>query len=339
MMKMNFQKRCFLLVLCAFLLLPLLSLGVAATADPADVDEEGHVIWVLSENGNTLMGNGKTYKSYQFPVGSPTIYGEAMQLYVYWNSVECAWLDGAEGTVYAPYPGSDLVLVRAMGMGEWYLYTTELGKAQMDAFASGQLKNYFLRIGAHLSTELDSSIFNAIGYALQQTDNKRTEDVANLQKAHRFDVIVYDATLTYAYTVGAVYRLEDGKDYYVHYLSLENHYFDADGNFSYRSGSVELTALDSKISTELDEVSQGISGKGTTFYIYEDDGSDTQLFSETTFWVLYSLMGFVAPVPLFVVGLVLPYSKKRGYPKYWRVLSVIAAIWIILAAILMIVLM
>ena len=64
MMKMNFQKRCFLLVLCAFLLLPLLSLGVAATADPADVDEEGHVIWVLSENGNTLMGNGKTYKSY-----------------------------------------------------------------------------------------------------------------------------------------------------------------------------------------------------------------------------------------------------------------------------------
>jgi hypothetical protein len=137
--------------------------------------------------------------------------------------------------------------------------------------------------------------------------------------------------------VGAVYRLDDGKDYYVHYLSLGNQYFDAEGNFSYRSGSVSLTVLGEDLSRELDKVREQVVPNGYTYYEYED--SETPLFSETTFWVLYSIMGFVAPVPLFILGLVLSYSKKPGYPKYWRILSVIAALWILFAAILMILLM
>lgn len=336
MMKLNVQKRCFLFVLCMVLVLPLLSLSVFAGVDPSTVDEDGFVTWEVSEDGNKLVGEGKEYSLY-LPVSDFYYYEEAAFLYSYRNPATFSEFNGVEkyrASVVAPYRGSEFVLVRA---GETYIYATERGKAQLAELFSGNSKNYFLRTAPFASAPLGFEQFDAMEAERAKSDNKKTVEVKSLQKSHLFDVIVYDDTMTLAYTVGAVYRLDDGKDYYVHYLSLGNQYFDAEGNFSYRSGSVALTVLGEDLSRELDKVREQVVPNGYTYYEYED--SETPLFSETTFWVLYSIMGFVAPVPLFILGLVLPYSKKRGYPKYWRILSVIAALWILFAAILMILLM
>ena len=342
-MKMNLKKRCLLFALCLILLLPLLSVGASAGKDKPDFEYDANdcAVWELSDDGRTLKSGSLSYTSYQFPVGSPAIYEEAQYLFQFQNRVSSPWIEEitgssyAEGIVYSAYPGGGTMLLQVEG--EWYLYVDAIGKAEMDAFASGQTKNYYLRTEPYESTPLDATVFSYIEEELGKTDNKRSEDVVNLKAAHRFDVIVYDEYQTYAYTVGAVYRLQDGKDYYVHYLTLENQYFDADGNFSYRSGSVELTALDPKITEELDQIAQNIPENGYTYYGYEGENWDFMI-PVAGFWVLYSLFGFAAPLPLLIAGLVLPRSKKRGYPKHWYVLSFIAMIWIIIALALMILL-
>ena len=332
MMKMNLKKRILFAFLSLALILPLVVLGVSA-------DETEYVKWSLTEDGMILSGD-KTYHAYAFPAGGPTFYGEAMSFYVYSNQIENEWIKKTAGseyataTVYAPYPDSEIVFLDIYG--EWYLYATPAGKAQMDTFVNGRSINYFLRIRYHESAPLDSSLVTSLEVARAQSGNKRTEEVANLKDAHRFDVIVYDSTYTYAYTLGAIYRLEDGRDYYLHYLSLGNQHFDADGNFSYRSGSVELTLLDEKISTELDETGENIT-PWSTKYAYEADDAG-MILPEAAFWVLYILVVMCPALALVMVGVVMARSKKRGYPKYWYILSLIAALWIFLAILLMILL-
>ena len=331
MMKMNLKKRILFTLLSLALILPLVILGVSA-------DEHEHVKWSLSEDGMILSGD-KTYYAYEFPAGGPTIYGEAMNLYVYYNNVENDWIrevaddEYATATVYAPYYDSEIVFLSIFG--EWYLYATPAGKAEMDAFASGRSTNYFLRVKSHESAPLDPSVVTSMEVARAKDGNKRTEEVVNLKTAHRFDVIVYDSTYTHAYTVGAVYRLEDGRDYYLHYLSLGNQHFDADGNFSYRSGSVELTLLDEEISAKLDGVGENITPWYTN-YTYEDE---MELVAPApVFWTLYVLFVMGMPLALLIVGLAMARSKKRGYPKYWYILSIIAALWLLAAILLMILL-
>lgn len=331
MMKMNLKKRLLFTLLSLALILPLAILGVSA--------EEEYVEWSISEDGMILTGD-KSYYSYNIPAGSPTIYGEALNLYVYYNEVEGDWIEeitGSEyatGIVYAPYRDSEIVFLDIWG--EWYLYATPAGKAEMDAFASGRSTNYFLRVKSHESAPLDPSLVTSLEVARAGDGNKRTEEVANLKDAHRFDVIVYDSTYTYAYTLGAVYRLEDGRDYYLHFLSLGNQHFDADGNFSYRSGRVELTLLDEKISTELDETGENIT-PWSTKYAYEADDAG-MILPEAAFWALYILVVMCPALALVMVGVVMARSKKRGYPKYWYILSLIAAVWLLAAILLMILL-
>ena len=343
MMKMNLKKRCFLLAFCLILLLPLLSVGASAGEDKPDFeyDNNGRAVWELSEDGGRLESGTLSYTIYDFPAGSLAIYWEAHYLFEYQNRVSSPWIEEitgssyAEGIVYSANPGGGIMLLQVED--EWYLFTDAHGKAEMDAFASGKTKNYYLRTEPFCSTALSSEIFDAMEAERAKTDNKRIEDVVNLKKAHRFDVIVYDENQTYAYTVGAVYRLEDGKDYYVHFPSLENRHFDADGNFSYRSGSVEMTELGADLTGALDRVAEMIPSGVYPYYEYEY--GDWQItIPEAGFWALYSLFGFAAPLPLLIMGLVLPRSKKRGYPKYWYVLSFLALIWIILAVALMILL-
>ena len=57
-----------------------------------------------------------------------------------------------------------------------------------------------------------------------------------------------------------------------------------------------------------------------------------------SFWIFFSLLGFVVPAALLAVSLILPRSEKLGYPRYWYTVSVISEIWLLAAALLAIVL-
>lgn len=56
------------------------------------------------------------------------------------------------------------------------------------------------------------------------------------------------------------------------------------------------------------------------------------------FWIIVILFGFVAPIALLVIGILFARSESKGYPKYWYILSWIAAAWIFFAALLLVLL-
>ena len=58
----------------------------------------------------------------------------------------------------------------------------------------------------------------------------------------------------------------------------------------------------------------------------------------TLFWIGFAVLGFLAPIPFLLVGLLLPRSKKLGYPRYWRKLVYIAGAWMALALLLAVIL-
>ena len=328
-MKMNWKTRVLLFALSLVLLLPLLSVSVFA-------DEDGELVeWELSEDELTIFGNGKEYSVY-VPMSTIPFYSEPKQVYSYANDVFFSE-DGPFGSyisnVHAPGPDSEFIWLYVKD--GFYIFATEAGTRQLNNFLSGKTDNYFLRTEQYKSEALAPSVFEAMEKVREQQDNKKTVEVSRLRSALRFEVIVYEETQTFAYAVGAVYRLEDGKDYYLHYLSLGNQHFDADGNFSYRSGSVELTALDADVSTELDAVAEKIVYKKT---VYMDEADDSMIISETSFWILYVIISVVIFVTLLLLGLLLSRSKKKRSSQYWRILCVIAVIWIFLAILLMVLL-
>ncbi len=53
-----------------------------------------------------------------------------------------------------------------------------------------------------------------------------------------------------------------------------------------------------------------------------------------SFWIFYSLFGFVIPAVLLAVSLILPRSEKLGYPRYWYSVAIISELWILMAIIL-----
>lgn len=330
MMKMNWKIRAFLMALSIVLLLPLLSLSVFA-----DEDEDGFVEWELSEDELTLEGNGKVYSAYN-PIGTIPFYSESKQIYVYENEVtfsDNGPLGRGTSEVCAPDADSEFVWVRVQGGS--YIFATATGARQLNSFLSGKSDNYFLRTDSYSSAKLEKETVDAMEKARKASGGKKTVNVTDLQARHVFDVVVFDDTQTFVYDMGAIYELSDGKYYYLHFLSLGNQYFDANGNFSYRSGSVELTALSDSIAEELDLVAEDIVYTETVYVWENDEGA---LISASAFWVFYVLIGILLPIAPLVVGLILPRSKKKGYPKYWYILSIISAIWIFLAILLMILL-
>ena len=61
-------------------------------------------------------------------------------------------------------------------------------------------------------------------------------------------------------------------------------------------------------------------------------------FPLAIFWLFYALVGFIIPLPLLALGIILPNIKKLGRPKYWYILAALALLWIVLALFLMIIL-
>ena len=331
MMKMNWKIRAFLLALSVVLLLPLLSLSVFATEE-----EESFAEWELSEDDRVLTGDGKVYSLY-YPIGEIPFYSESKQIYIYENEVSFS-KDGAMrgfvSEVCAPGANSEFVWLRLLNDGS-YIYATEAGARQLNHFLSGKSDNYFLRTGPYSSAKLEKETVEAMEDARKASDGKKTVNVSELKGRLAFDVVVYDETQTFLYDMGSVYELSDGKYYYLHLLSLGNQYFDADGNFSYRSGSVELTVLDDAIADALDTTAEDIVYTETVYVWENEDGT---VMPTSVFWVFYVFLGILLPIAPLVVGLILPRSKKKGHPKYWYVLSIISAIWIFLAILLMILL-
>ncbi len=319
-MKTKIFKKLSLALALALIAAQLLMLTAFATEEPE---------WEMSVNGNYLYYGETAYEYYDgyyplYPIPDE-IYSFDQELF-YGGTIEKSHVSD-NGIVWVDFGGTDF-------------YATKDAKAKLDAFMNGDVGGFLLsnENDVYFNAVLEQDTARSIIAAYDDGAETRRVSVKELEYAVTYNVLAVDKSETVAYIYGAIYLV--GAEYcFVDYTKLGNQYFDADGNFSYRSGTVELEALGGALATEVKKTINGIEDNYPT-YVWEDtvdDIYDMDIFWDdasaiAVFWVCYVLVGFIMPIPFIVVGLVFPRSKKKGYPKYWYILSIIAGIWLLLAA-------
>ena len=313
-MKLKTAKRIVYLPIC-LLLCALLSVTVLA----------GEAEWSLSYDEETLTFGTYTFDLYDplFPV---QLVGEKAYYYNYaledYRAVET---NAESNAVYASIIGT--------------VYATEKGAEALDRLMDGEAASYMLASVHGACAPIPNDLVTLLTETSEDAE-KRTFDVRDLENALYYSLLGVESYGFYGCAYGAVYAYE-GEFYYIHYMDLGNQCFDADGNFSYRRGTVEGVKLEGDLVAELHTVGQDMN-----FYPLEyidageeknfDDTADYFDSARSAFIVGMVVFGFMIPTPLLIVGLVFPRSAKRGYPKYWYILAGVAALWMALSVLLMI---
>ena len=328
-MKKTVLNRIFCVFAAVLLLACTLALPISATKESA-TPPEGAREWDLSEDGKTLTSGFDVYYLYTLPVG---YYLDYHTYYEYANPT-----DTYAGVVSYEKDGAFVWLTKSTPT----FYATEAGAKSLDAFLEGEIGKYRLNDAANTyknTSALTAETVDALEALTAAGKSKKTTEVSALRNAERYDVTAHDKTDTVATVVGAVYHM-DGVYYYLGYQGLGNQFFDADGNFSYRSGSVDLVPLDATLTETVEDAIDQLDYERVE-YEYEDDEYDSSpLFgnkedSISAFWCATVFFGILLPIAPLVMGLVLPHSQKRGYPKYWYALAIAAALWIFFTIIFM----
>ncbi len=290
--------------------------------------------WSMSYDGETLYYD-QAYNLYDadFP-----LYPIATETYIYSQDLFYG------GTIETNLTNEGIVWVEDVGID---FFVTNSGKKKLDDFFMGEIGGFLLCESAdyYYNAELEKGIVEALDKAYDEKVNMKTMDVKDLKSLESYRILAADKTYTAAYAYGAVYVLAGGETCYLSYKNLGNQYFDADGNFSYRSGEVEITIIESSLVSGIMKAKNNLTDNYPNYTWEEDDllNIDIMEYDEgmliILFWVCFIILGFILPIPFLVIGLVFPRSKKKGEPKYWYVLSAIAGLWIFLAAILLLIIL
>ncbi len=326
-MKRN-RKICLLISL---VLLLTVILAPVAYAEDADAQTVELVEWEMFHNDTIpyLLGEGKRYEPYQ---GSRDFYLDPKTAYCYENTVEVDEYGSlVEGDILAPSKGAEFVWIETNYQN--HIYATSKGKAALDSFLAGNLVKYTLEIDG-MNAELSGVDVNKLDYAATQASGAVTVEVRSLENQEMYEIITRDTTYTFAYVHGAIYYI-DNQYYYVNYETLGNHYFDADGNFSYRKGTVVLTKLDTANTLIIDKAKESLESYYTEYtYEYELVINDEAIMMvlAIAFWVIYAAIGLIPSVVLILLGVIMTiiFRKKHG-GKRWLIFALLGVLWFIAA--------
>jgi len=284
------------------------------------------VSWTLSEDDQTLSDGTNTYTYY---ATITYLDLETKKVHSYNDTVDHS-TDG-DCTVCANPDVSGVVWLE--GWDVIYLYATEEGRQKLDSwFVDRTIGGY--RVWTDLgSAALERELLNGMNDAAEGPNAMmRTVMVSELAELELYEIYAHDESELFVKICGAVYRWDDGSYYYLDYTTLDNSHFDANGNFSYRNGTVTLTLLDEELSARFAETVANVSDEFIPEYSW--DPVDWGIIPQVIFWIFYVLVGLVAPLPFFVLGIVLANIRRIGRPKYWYVMSAFSLLWGIVALIL-----
>ncbi len=143
-------------------------------------------------------------------------------------------------------------------------------------------------------------------------------DVKDLKGNLVGDIIAYDQNRILALKIGAMFMV-DGECCMVDFADLDNSYFDADGNFSYRRGTVTVEKLNSEKST----IYKG-STSYTTYidnriayeeglYIGEEEEDDelTDAAARAVVIVAISIIGLLLPLLVMLFVLFFGFTRRN----------------------------
>ncbi len=333
---MKNTKRFFALMLCMMLCLSLCVCAFAAQEQESE--EELPPAWSFSEDKNTLFGSDRIYHYY--PI-SPFDWFRPYHLYTYSGSVDYStdpdelpdyYMDSiGHPATLADDPEADPILNMDVAIvyeyvsmhGNYRVYVTDQGKQALSQYTAGNYARYELTYGYSSGAEFSEQAVR--GWNAGVPDVKL--DVTELAECDYYYVLGYDSTLTFAHVIGAVFDL-DGAYYYVHYDALDNNYFDAEGDLSFRSGSVPAIRLGASDKALVDATLEQFEPYSADLITEPFEPLDATI-SMIVFVVLASPLLFVLPLILLVLGIVMRSIKKIPNRKRWNAVILCSCIWLI----------
>lgn len=322
----NFKKL-YAILLCILLML-CLSLTVFASDASGKTEEE--IEWIVSEDQNTLTDGNKVYTRYKIFLYD---WFRPYDFYVYPQDIETDNPSAdsighpanvIEGKVIV---NEEIAIVYNYfsNTADYRIYVTEQGKKIMDAYQAGEYSQYELAEGRYFSAKIEQGPVNSW---INQTPDTVME-AAELAELAYYEVLGYDATLTFAHVIGAVFE-NNGEYLYVNYSSLENNHFDADGNLSFRSGTVPIVRLSATDAEYIETALESAEQFSVNTITEEIEPLDATI-SLSIFLILISPVLYLLPLVLMILGIVMLCIKRIPGRKRWIWVIVLAAAWLVLA--------
>lgn len=320
-------RKLYAILLCLSLLvcLPM----TASAADDAAADEE-KIEWHISDDQNTLTYGDEVYTRVSLPAQNwlrpHTFYEYDQQIETDDPVVDCIGRP-------ASYPSEELVLNPDMVL--IYDYIASYAKARVyvkgealqsiSDFAAGQYEAYELAEGFYYSADIDGQMIQSWRTQAPDVSVNATE----LGELNYYYVLGYDSTLTLAHVIGAVF-VRDGEYLFVHYDSLDNNYFDSNGQLSFRSGNVPALRIEGADATAVSEAIDN-SADFEPNVIYEPVEPLDATLSIIFFLLLGSPLLYLLPIGLGVLGIVMRCSKRTTNKARWTPVIILSAVWLVLA--------
>ncbi|MBE6553952.1 MAG: hypothetical protein E7666_06370 [Ruminococcaceae bacterium] len=326
MKKVNLKKvftRSSLVWLILALLMPMILTASAET-----------LTWELSGDEVTLTHGDEIYTAFSLPVDSRLrprtryVYAETVDIFSY----------------YDPNPESyeangDIVW---LDLSARILYVTREGGSKLVSLRRGQSEKFYLA-NANLTTDapIKKTTVNRLNDLVARESGGIEVDVnSGLEFVTRYELLAYDDTETVCQFYGVIYEIE-GTFYYLNYQKLDNKHFDADGKFSYRSGTVTLYPIGAGTEQTLRDVMESMTPyrAEVSFEEGEELIADADSYNPAVFWFMYIAIGFMLPCLPLILGLILPHLIKWRKPTYWYSVAIAAGVWILSAIVILILLL
>ena len=360
MKQMHLYQKSFVCLIFVLILTMVVAVVPTTAADvtAADVPSSTYVEWELSSDGKTLTGDGVTYYFCNLPVGVEIFESERIYRYAY--EVK---LNGYYYRVTSYERGGHILWLygRYDNGASPYVYVQKGYENLIDSFVKdgaicGSYAGQFVYTN-HQKLPSGGTIYMEPATAMESLEiitpdeeaSKKSYSVLDLKELDRVQVWGLESqTRALAKVLGDLYVLEDGSLGYVSYATLGNNHFDANGDFSYRSGQVDVYLVDVDTAVVLHEsLYDAIYYPNKVTSEYDDvDGNDyigaSSAYEENAiavFWVTFVMLGYMLPIAPLVVGLVFALGRKMSHPKRWYILVGLSGAWLILSIVLTVLLL
>lgn len=324
------------------LLLLSLTLLLSATILPVGAASNDYVGWNLDGESDTLTAffpeddSVVVYHRYE---DHPRLRFAPISDFLYHNEVEYR---GVTYSVRSGTRGGDTVVLED-DEGNIRIYVTETGKKELDTLLTDTEPTYsiiFYQEGSFLRyRNMDNKFHKQLRSICKDTDTEtKTETLYDLRYAPRFEVCAYSADGFMNANSGMLFDLA-GELYYTDVFDLPSSAFDENGALT-PSKDVSVTLY--RLPEEMETDTYADLYNAYTYYgysVYESRASASLDDDDASNFLIYFaviVLGLLLPVAPFVLGLCLPHSHKQRYKKRWYLLTLLAAIWMLLGILLLV---
>ena len=329
--KSVFLKRLTLFLAVCLAVIP--SLALLSSAEAASFFKK----WTMSDDMSTIYGDGVPYHKIEDRGFSASNH----KGYVFYNEIEDEYGHGTYSVTSTDENGSYVWL------SSYEIYATEEGRQSFDELKSlSGASGYKMYDSNNYYADLDESVIDLIILDTKSA-TATSMDYASLGYRVKYDLVAVSGDGFVEYTFATVY-LADGTWYYLDRASLSDEHYNDIGELNYRDGKVKVYPLKGATAAYILKAEDNLTYASyyydltyeeelyTERYIEENRAAVTVAVLIIAF-LIFVFVAFILPLPVLVLGIVLPQIKKLGKPKYWYSLCVFALLWMLLTLLLLIV--